>query len=113
MRRSAPGGIRAERIRDKIAASKKKGMWMGGVPPLGYTVRDRKLVVIPGQADTVRHIFRRYASLGSVRLRREELEAQSITSKRWTSASGGTWGGKPISRGALYLILQNRIYRGE
>ena len=57
-----------ERIRDKIAASKKKGMWMGGVPPLGYRVQDRKLVIVDGEAEIVRSIFRRYAELGSVRL---------------------------------------------
>jgi DNA invertase Pin-like site-specific DNA recombinase len=67
-----------ERIRDKIAASKKKGMWMGGVPPLGYGVRDHKLVMIDSEADTVRLIFRRYAELGSVRLLQVELEARGI-----------------------------------
>jgi site-specific DNA recombinase len=63
-----------ERIRDEIAASKKKGMWMGGVPPLGYTVRDRKLIIVESEAETVRHIFRRYAALGSVRLLKAQLE---------------------------------------
>jgi DNA invertase Pin-like site-specific DNA recombinase len=105
--------VTGERIRDKIAASKRKGMWMGGVPPLGYTVRDRKLITLDGEAETVRHIFLRYAELGSVRLLKAELEAHGITGKRWTNASGKTRGGKPIGRGALYLILQNRIYRGE
>src|SRR5436853_2295599 len=66
--------VTGERIRDKIAASKKKGMWMGGVPPLGYAARDRKLIVIEPEAETVRHIFRRYAALGSVRLLKTELE---------------------------------------
>ena len=65
-----------ERIRDKIAASKKKGMWMGGVPPLGYRVQDRKLVIVDSEAELVRAIFRRYAELGSMRLLKEELEAQ-------------------------------------
>ena len=102
-----------ERIRDKIAASKKKGMWMGGVPPLGYGVRNHKLVMIAGEADTVRLIFRRYAELGSVRLLQAELEVRGIKSKSWTSVSGRLVGGKPFSRGALYLMLQNRIYRGE
>jgi len=102
-----------ERIRDKIAASKKKGMWMGGVPPLGYRVQDRKLVIIDSEAEIVRLIFRRYAELGSVRLLNEELEARGIKSKSWTSASGRRIGGKPFSRGALYLILQNRTYLGE
>ena len=105
--------VAGERIRDKIAASKKKGWWMGGMPPLGYRVEDRKLVVIPGEAETVRDIFRRYVALGSVRLLQQELEARGVTSKRWTSSSGRQWGGKPIARGALYLLLQNRIYRGE
>ena len=105
--------VTGERIRDKIAASKKKGMWMGGVPPLGYTVRDRKLIIVESEAETVRHIFRRYAALGSVRLLKAELETHGIAGKRWTSASGRSWGGRPIGRGALYLILQNRIYRGE
>jgi hypothetical protein len=70
-------------------------------------------VLIPGEAETVRHIFRRYVALGSVRLLQEELETQGVTSKSWTSSSGRHWGGKPIARGALYLLLQNRIYRGE
>jgi site-specific DNA recombinase len=102
-----------ERIRDKIAASKKKGMWMGGVPPLGYRVDDRRLSVIDSEAEIVRAIFRRYAELGSVRLLKEELGAQGIKSKSWMSASGRRIGDKPFSRGALYLILQNRTYLGE
>jgi hypothetical protein len=105
--------VTGERIRDKIAASKKKGMWMGGMPPLGYRASDHKLIVIESEAETVRHIFRRYAALGSVRLLQQELEAHGIRSKRWTSTAGRRWGGKPIVRGALYRMLQNRIYRGE
>ncbi len=73
--------VTGERIRDKIAASKKKGMWMGGVPPLGYEARDRKLVTADSEAETVRYIFRRYAELGSTRLLKEELDAQGLTSK--------------------------------
>src|SRR5437773_1516099 len=102
-----------ERIRDKIAASKKKGMWMGGVPPLGYRAENHKLVVIDSEAEIVRSIFRRYTELGSVGLLKEELDARGINSKSWTSAAGRVIGGKPFSRGAIYLILQNRIYRGE
>ncbi len=102
-----------ERIRDKIAASKQKGMWMGGVPPLGYRAQDRKLVIVESEAEIVRFIFRRYAELGSVRLLKDELEAQSVRSKLRTTASGRISGGKPFARGALYLMLQNRIYRGE
>jgi hypothetical protein len=105
--------VTGERIRDKIAASKKKGMWMGGVPPLGYAAKDHKLIVVESEADSVRHIFRRYVALGSVRLLKEELDASGIRSKRWISAAGNHWGGKPLARGALYLMLQNRIYRGE
>jgi hypothetical protein len=102
-----------ERIRDKIAASKKKGMWMGGLPPLGYRAQDGKLVVIDREAEIVRDIFLRYAELGSVRLLKNELEAREIKSKSWTSASGRRVGGKPFSRGALYHVLQNHLYRGE
>jgi DNA invertase Pin-like site-specific DNA recombinase len=102
-----------ERIRDKIAASKKKGMWMGGVPPLGYRAQDRKLIVVDSEAEVVRAIFRRYMKLGSVRLLQEDLEARGITSRSSMSASGRVRGSRPFSRGAIYLLLQNRIYRGE
>src|SRR6266404_3852556 len=102
-----------ERIRDKIAASKKKGMWMGGMPPLGYRAQAGKLIIVESEAETVRFIFRRYAELGSVRLLKDELDARSIRSKLRTSASGRRRGGKPFARGALYLMLQNRVYRGE
>src|SRR6267143_6436242 len=67
--------VTGERIRDKIAASKQKGMWMGGVPPLGYQARDRKLIIVESEAETVRFIFRRYAGCGAVRLLKEELDA--------------------------------------
>jgi site-specific DNA recombinase len=86
---------------------------MGGVPPLGYRAQDRKLVIVESEAGIVRFIFRRYAELGSVRLLKDELEAQSVRSKLRTTASGRISGGKPFARGALYLMLQNRIYRGE
>src|SRR5215469_5073622 len=76
-----------ERIRDKIAASKRKGMWIGGVPPLGYRVQDRKLVIIDSEAEIVRSIFRRYAELGSVRLLKAALDAHGINSKLWKSAA--------------------------
>src|SRR6516225_11697770 len=88
-------------------------MWMGGVPPFGYRVQDRKLVIIDSEAELVRSIFRRYSELGSVRLLKEELEALGVITRAWTSASGRRIGGKPFSRDALYLILQNRIYLGE
>ena len=80
--------IAGERIRDKIAASKKKGMWMGGNVPLGYDVKDRKLIANETEASTVRVIFRRYAELGSVALLRGELDQQDFVSKRREGASG-------------------------
>ena len=105
--------VTGERIRDKIAASKKKGMWMGGLPPLGYDVQNRKLVVNEEEALTVLHIFRRYVQLRSVRALQAELDGAGIRSKRRTLADGTQYGGQKFSRGALYLMLQNRIYRGE
>ena len=102
-----------ERVRDKIAASKKKGMWMGGVPPLGYDVRDRKLVVNHDEARTVVGIYRRYLALKSVHTLMDELVGTGIKSKRRVRPDGTTYGGQNLSRGALYLLLQNRTYRGE
>ena len=86
---------------------------MGGNPPLGYDIRDRKLVANVVEAGTVRHIFRRYVALRSVRLLAEDLADGGITSKQWLSTSGRQWGGQRLARGALYLMLQNRIYLGE
>ena len=105
--------IASERIRDKIAASKAKGMWMGGNVPLGYDVKDRKLIVNSAEAETVRVIFRRYAELGSVRLLAHELDWLGLVSKRREGAGGVLAGGNRFSRGALYTLLQNRLYRGE
>jgi site-specific DNA recombinase len=102
-----------ERVRDKIAASKKKGMWMGGMPPLGYDVKDRKLVVNDAEARTVGEIYRRYLALKSVRALADELAAAGIRSKRRIRPDGTEYGGQKLSRGALYLMLQNRVYRGE
>src|SRR5580704_7808929 len=105
--------ISRERIRDKIAASKKKGMWMGGNVPLGYDVKDRKLIINEPEAATVRVIFRRYAEPGSVALLKAGLDQLGIVSKRREGAGGRLAGGQHFSRGALYLMLQNRIYRGD
>jgi DNA invertase Pin-like site-specific DNA recombinase len=102
-----------ERVRDKIAASKKKGMWMGGMPPLGYEVKDRMLVVNKNEAGIVVDIYRRYLALKSVRDLKEELAARGVRSKRRVRPDGTVYGDRPIARGALYLMLQNRIYRGE
>ncbi len=105
--------IAGERIRDKIAASKAKGMWMGGNVPLGYDVKERKLIVNDAEAETVRSIFRRYAEIGSVRILADELAVLGIVSKRRQGANGVLAGGNRFSRGALYTLLQNPIYRGE
>jgi len=105
--------IAGERIRDKIAASKAKGMWMGGTVPLGYDVHERKLVVNATEAETVRLVFQRYAQLGSVALLRAELNQSGVVSKRRHGAGARLAGGQKFSRGALYLMLQNHLYRGE
>ena len=105
--------VTGERIRDKIAASKAKGMWMGGYPPLGYNAKDRTLLVVPEEADTVRLIFDRYLALGSVRALRSELEANAIRSKQHRGENGQVRGGTPFSRGALFHLLKNRIYVGD
>ena len=105
--------ITGERIRDKIAASKQKGMWMGGVVPLGYDLGDRQLIVNEAEAKTVRHIFKRYLALGSVYHLMRELKRDAIHSKARIGKDGTQRGGKPMSRGALYPLLKNRIYIGE
>ena len=105
--------VTGERIRDKIAASKRKGMWMGGLVPLGYEVRDRQLVIEPSEAETVRQIFQRYCELGSVRLLKDELDRHGIRSKLRVAKNGNQSGGQSFSRGALYTLLGNPIYIGE
>ena len=105
--------VTGERIRDKIAASKRKGMWMGGLVPLGYEVRDRQLVVSDSEAETVRQIFQRYCELGSVRLLKDELDRRGIRSKLRIAKNGAESGGRSFSRGALYTLLGNPIYVGE
>ncbi len=105
--------VTGERIRDKIAASKKKGIWMGGNPPLGYDAKDRQLLVNKEEAEKVRHIFRRYLDVGSVAALMKDLRASGTHSKRWTTQTGRVLGGKPFMRGALYDLLHNRIYLGE
>jgi DNA invertase Pin-like site-specific DNA recombinase len=105
--------VTGERIRDKIAASKRKGMWMGGVVPLGYDLEDRHLVPNPAEAEHVKDIYRAYLKLGCVTKLQENLEQRGILSKRRMSRTGRASGGASYSRGALYLILHNRIYLGE
>ncbi|MEK7413962.1 MAG: recombinase family protein [Planctomycetota bacterium] len=104
--------VTGERIRDKIAASKKKGMWMGGPVPLGYAVEDRKLLVVEHDATIVRHIFERYVALGSGQALIEELRSEGYRTKL-RKHGDNTVGGVPFSRGMLFALLSNRIYRGE
>jgi DNA invertase Pin-like site-specific DNA recombinase len=105
--------VTGERIRDKIAASKRKGMWMGGLVPLGYDVNKRELLINETEAELIRQICRRYLELGSVRLLQEELEQRGVLSKVRVSRQGTSSGGKSFSRGALYALLSNPIYLGE
>jgi DNA invertase Pin-like site-specific DNA recombinase len=105
--------VTSERIRDKIAASKAKGMWMGGVVPLGYDLGERELIVNEAEAETVRLIYRRYLGLGSVNILRDDLKRSNVRSKAWTTREGRAMGGVVIGRGALFHLLQNRLYLGE
>lgn len=105
--------VTGERIRDKIAASKARGMWMGGPIPLGYDLRERKLIINPDEADLVRHIFTRYAALGSGQKLVEELRAEGHRTKLRQYKDGRIIGGVPFSRGMLFQLLSNRIYLGE
>jgi len=102
-----------ERIRDKFAASRARGMWMGGIPPLGYDVADRKLVVNETEAELVRLIFTRFLRLGSATKLAQELRRAGHTTKSWTTQDGKHRPGKPIDKGAIYKLLGNRIYLGE
>lgn len=107
--------VTGERIRDKIAASKAKGMWMGGVPPLGYdlpTDGNRTLRLNDEEAETVRTIFVTYLKLGSVHALEQWLDERSIRSKQRTTLAGRIVGGLRFSRGALFHLLRNRIYLG-
>ena len=105
--------VTGERIRDKIAASKRKGMWMGGVVPLGYDLEDRRLMVNPEEAKKVNQIFRAYLEQGCVSKLQIYLDEQGIKSKKRLSKTGNVTGDNVFSRGALYLMLQNRVYLGE
>ena len=102
-----------ERIRDKFAASRRKGMWMGGMPPLGYDVRDRKLVVNETEAELVRLIFSRFLRIGSATKLAQEPRRAGHTTKCWTTQDGKHRPGKPIDKGSIYKILDNRVYVGE
>jgi site-specific DNA recombinase len=105
--------VTAERIRDKIAASKAKGMWMGGTPPLGYRPNGRSLVIVEEHARIIRDIYDRYLELGNVRLVTEQLARQGIYAPARVSVAGRSFGGRPLTRGQLYAILKNPIYVGD
>ena len=105
--------VTGERIRDKIAASKKKGMWMGGIPPLGYDVKDRHLVPNPKEAKLIQQIFTRFVELGSATLLVRELQLEGATSKSWTTQDGNFRAGKPIDKGMIYKYLHNQTYIGK
>ena len=105
--------VTGERIRDKIAASKKKGLWMGGVVPLGYRVETRKLLVDEDEAATVRLLFQRYLDLGSLPALPRDLRERGVLSRPRQLASGRTVGGVPFTNGPLSHLLKNRMYLGE
>ena len=105
--------VTGERIRDKIAASKQKGLWMGGYVPLGYDAKDRTLVINPKEAETVRTIFKQYLELGAVRVLKTHLDEAGIVSKVRVNAAGHKTGGQSIARGALYTLLKNHHYIGQ
>lgn len=104
--------VTAERIRDKFAASRAKGIFMGGTPPLGYDARDRKLVINPAEAKSVRFMFKRYLELRSVAKLREELDAMGITTKAFVSTRGKAIGGGRWYVGPLRHLLRNPVYAG-
>src|SRR5580698_9818435 len=105
--------VTAERIRDKVAASKRKGIWVGGNLPLGYEMKDGKIAVVEEEAKQVRFIYRRYLELGSVNELVRDLGQRNIKTKFKKLSTGTTRGGIPFGRGALYYILRNHFYIGE
>jgi hypothetical protein len=105
--------VTSERIRDKIGASKRKGLWVGGVVPLGYQAKDRKITVVADEAKTVRHIFRRYLRLGSLNLLLTDLRRAGVKTKLRPLSNGRTIGGIAFTRGSLAALLRNCFYIGE
>ena len=104
--------VTGERIRDKIAASKAKGMWMGGTPPIGYDVNQRQLVINDAEAQIVRSIWRRFVELRSTTELARELNAKGVTTKSWTTQDGAFRPGRPITKQNLYKMLRNPLYIG-
>jgi DNA invertase Pin-like site-specific DNA recombinase len=105
--------VTAERIRDKIAASRQKGIWMGGSVPLGYYVQDRKLHIEETEAERVRFIFRRYLEMSGVQALKHDLDARGYLTKRKVQSNGKVVGGIPFYQGPLAYLLKNRVYIGE
>jgi DNA invertase Pin-like site-specific DNA recombinase len=105
--------VTSERIRDKIAASKRKGMWMGGMPPLGYDVENRLLVINDTEAAVIRRIFEEMLTIGSPTQIAARLTAEGITTKAWTTQDGRTRAGARIDKKYLHALVRNRIYLGE
>jgi DNA invertase Pin-like site-specific DNA recombinase len=105
--------VTSERIRDKIAASKRKGLWVGGTLPFGYAMKDGKIAVVEEEAELVKSIFRRYLELGSVNELLRDLRERNIRTKTRRLSTGATRGGIPFGRGALYYVLSNHFYIGE
>ena len=105
--------VTGERIRDKIAASKRKGLWMGGYAPLGYEPNGRTLAIVEPEAETVRTLFRLYLELGSVRRVRDQAKQLGLVTKLRRDAGGRMHGGRPMSRGHIYHLLRNPIYAGR
>ncbi len=104
--------LAGERVRDKIAASRQRGIWMGGMPPLGYDVVDRKLVPNPAEAQIVREMFTRFAAVPSMAMLVRDLRAREVTSKSWTTVKGVERKGKLIDKGYVYKIFNNPVYIG-
>lgn len=105
--------VSSERVRDKIRASKAKGLWMGGNPPLGYDVINKKLIPNEAEAATVRTLFEKYLELQSVNALTEYAVAHNIFAKQWTTAKGVTKGGRPIAKMSMHRLLRDRIYIGK
>src|SRR2546429_3022448 len=105
--------VTSERIRDKIAASKRKGLWVGGMAPLGYETKNRKITVVEEEAERIGIIFRRYLELGSINLVMTDLRKRGILTKVRSLSNGRTVGGIPFTGGPLAHLLRNRFYIGE
>ena len=105
--------VTSERIRDKIAASKRKGLWVGGPLPLGYDMKDGKIAVVESEAEQVKLIYKRYLELSGVNALVRDLKVRNIRTKTRPLTTGGIRGGIPFERGALFYLLRNRFYIGD